>query len=137
MSKYLFLVLVFFTLDLAHEVKLPQDMPEVKVLMFVTEESHHRTETAITMAKSLLSSGHKVFLVLEGPAVKLVDKGHRTNLAYRKKLLEVVELGGEVYACPYWGRKLRVKGLLEGTGWANPQVIFPKLADEKTRVLVW
>ena len=122
MGKYLFLLLVLFTLGLAHEVKLPQDMPEVKVLMFVTEESHHRTENAITMAKSLLSSGHKVFLVLEGSTVKPVDKGHKANPAYRKKLSEVVELGGEVYTCPYWGRKLPIKDPLEGVSWADPLV---------------
>ncbi len=109
----------------------------IRVLMFVSEGSHHKTETALTMAKSLLSSGGHVVVVLEGPSVKLADRDYKGKSPYRKALTEVIKEGGQVYAYPYWGRKLKVEALAEGLQWTNPQVVFPMLADEKTKVMVW
>ncbi len=129
----LFYILVSFS----HETGLPEGLPRLKVLMFVSEENHHRTETAFTMAKSLLSSGHEVFIVLEGPSVRLAQREYKGKVPYEKTLSEIVRLGGRVYVCPYWGGKLGVKSLREGIEWANPQVIFPELADTRTKVMVW
>ncbi len=133
-----FLILVFsFLFIFAHELKPNEGLPHIRVLMFVSEENHHRTETAFTMAKSLLSAGNEVVIVLEGPAVKLAQKSYQRKSIYRQGLVDVLREGGMVYACPYWGRKLGIKELLEGIQWANPSVVFPRLSDESTKVMVW
>ncbi|ADO44491.1 hypothetical protein Hydth_0081 [Hydrogenobacter thermophilus TK-6] len=129
------LVLTIYAQE-AHD-KTHQAQKEGAILVVnLTHDRGISAEMALTFANISLGRGYETVVWLNSEGVRLADAKAKETQAI-KLLREFLSKGGKVYVCPVCAQKLKVEKIASGTQWANPDIIFPLITQEKTKIVSW
>ncbi|WP_208020385.1 DsrE family protein [Vibrio viridaestus] len=106
----------------------------------MTSDDSHRSEMAIGFGKNQLERGHPLIVFLNDKGVLVAAK--QNNVEYtnqQRMLLDIIESGGVIYACPSCMKFYNVEKseLLDGVKVSNPNAIEAELFKTNTRTLSW
>lgn len=113
--------------------EIKKDEKSVNILINLTHIEKGKCLMAINFAKVAKMRGHNVALWLNSEAVKLADAKNKDS----KEIKDLINNGIKVYVCPVCSKRYGVKKLVDGAEFSNPDIIFPLLIKEDTKVVGW
>lgn len=135
------LILTTILLFLPHTLKAHEEssynqshQEEVVIVVNLAHDRGISTEMALNFANISLGRGYETVVWLNSDGVRLADAKAKEIQAV-KMLKEFLAKGGKVYVCPVCAKKLGVKELIKGAQWANPDIIFSLISQDKVKVI--
>ncbi|MEZ0360846.1 MAG: DsrE family protein [Hydrogenobacter sp.] len=135
------LILTTLLLFLPHTLKAHEEsshnqshQKEVVIVVNLTHGRGISTEMALNFANISLGKGYETVVWINSEGVKLADAKAKEVQAV-KMLKEFLSKGGKVYVCPICAKKLGVRELIKGAQWANPDIIFSLISQDRARVI--
>lgn len=116
---------------------------QTRLFVNLTSDAGPRAGMALQLSQNVLQAGHPVTVFLNVEGVRIAAKGlpqaknEVTGKTVQEMLQAVIAAGGQVIVCPMCMQQYGVKpaDLIEGVAVGKPEITFPALLGEGTRVI--
>ncbi len=119
-----------------HHEHMHQAQDNITLVVNLTKDKAPPAVMAIRFASVSLGRGNPTVIWLNSEGVRLADAKAKPTEA-KKMLEEFITKGGKVYVCPHCAKMLGVKELVKGAEYANPDIVFGLLSEDRVRVISW